>query len=176
VRIAITGATGHLGTVLVKELIQQGHQLKALVHLNTKTLEGLPVVTINGSVNEVKPVNELVRDTDAVIHAAALISIDGDRRGLVREVNVAGVKNMLDAAVKWKVKKFVHVSSIHVYRQWPSSELLNEAMPFVSEHASPYDASKRDGQMLVLEYVKQGLDAVIVNPTSVVGPPDYKPS
>ena len=83
---------------------------------------------------------------------------------------------ILNAAVDCEVKKFVHVSSIHAFHQVPSDQHLNEERSFAKETDGIYDQSKRDGLKLVLSYADKGLNATVVNPTSIVGPPDYRPS
>lgn len=175
-KIAVTGATGHLGNVLVRDLLKEGHVVKVLEHADKRSSENSRVTVVNGGVNDTAAVAELVKGCDTVIHGAAVISINGDPYGMIRKVNVEGVENMLDAAVRYDVKKFIHVSSIHAYNQHPSHEPLDERRSYVGADAASYDQSKRDGQLLVLKYAGNGLNATIVNPTSMVGPPDHRPS
>jgi dihydroflavonol-4-reductase len=73
-----------------------------------------------------------------------------------------------------KIQRVVHISSIHAYQALPNKELLDETRALVDEKAFAYDQSKRDGQLFVKEMVAKGLNAVIVNPTSVTGAPENK--
>lgn len=175
-RVAVTGASGHIGTVLLHELIRQGYEVTALLHRNNISMDHLPVRVVKGDVLSRESINQLLNGADAVIHAAAVISISGDRDGLLRKVNVEGVQMMLECALRWQVKKFVHVSSIHAFEQQPSDKLLDESRSLTSSKSPAYDQSKRDGQLLAQAFAEKGLNVSIVNPTSVVGPPDLRPS
>lgn len=175
-RVAVTGASGHIGTVLLHELIQQGHEVTALLHRNNIALDHLPVSVVKGDVLDRESINQLLERADAVIHAAAVISITGDKDGWLRKVNVEGVQMMLECALRCQVKKFVHVSSIHAFEQRPSGKLLDETRSLTSFGSPAYDQSKRDGQLLAQAFSEKGLNVSIVNPTSVVGPPDFRPS
>ncbi|MEP7128793.1 MAG: NAD-dependent epimerase/dehydratase family protein [Chitinophagales bacterium] len=175
-KIAVTGASGHVGNVLVNDLLNAGHEVTVLLHKGTIELDHLPVKSVKGDVLDENSLVALMTGVEAVIHAAAVISISGDSDGMLRKVNVQGVELMLKTALKMNVKKFVHVSSIHAFRQLPSDVPLNESRTLADQSAPAYDLSKRDGQLLALSFAEKGLDVTIVNPTSIVGPPDYKPS
>lgn len=176
-KIAITGASGQLGATLVKELLNRGHSLKVLVHDSTRGLDGLPVEIVHGSVLNPADCEALCAGTDVVFHLAAIISINGDQKGKVWNVNVNGTRNMLDACVKNKVKKLVHFSSIHAYSTHPMHEPLDEKRPLAGEGAFAYEKSKAAAQTLVMQYVKEhGLNASVINPTGVLGGYDYLPT
>jgi dihydroflavonol-4-reductase len=176
VKIAVTGATGHLGTVLVRDPLKEGHELKVLARSNTHSIHELPVTITKGDITDKVAVRELLKDADTVIHCAAMISISGDPQGIVRETNVTGTETLLNAALECGVKKYIQISSIHAYQQRPVAERLDETRSYVGENGAAYDRSKRDAQQLVLAYADKGLDVTVVNPTSIVGPPDYRPS
>ncbi|MGB3076177.1 MAG: NAD-dependent epimerase/dehydratase family protein [Chitinophagales bacterium] len=175
-KIAVTGASGHIGNVVIHNLIKEGHEVKVLLHKGTLACEHPSIRIVKGDVLDKNAIIDLLSGADAVIHAAAVISVTGDRDGIVRKVNVNGVELMLQTALDLNVKKFVHVSSIHAFRQLPADLPLNESRSLADQSAPAYDRSKRDGQLLALSYAKKGLDVTIVNPTSVVGPPDHRPS
>jgi len=176
-KIAITGATGQIGVGLTKELLKQGHDVKALIYGSAKGLENLNVHFINGSVLNPDDCEQLCKDADVVFHLAAIVSINGDPDGNVWNVNVNGTRNMLNACVKHKVKKLVHFSSIHAYSTQPVEQPLDEHRMLADDNAFAYERSKAAGQKLVLEYVKTyGLNASVINPTGVLGYDDYLPS
>lgn len=175
-KVALTGASGHIGISVMQELNQRGIQFRALVHKDTTYFTDRNIEHITGEVNNRQDMEALLHGCDALIHSAAVISINGDPTGYVRKVNVDGVKNVMQTALDFKIKRVVHISSIHAYQSWPVDKVLNENSPFVDEHAFAYDQSKRDGQLIVKEFVKQGLPAIILNPTSVTGPPENKMS
>ncbi len=176
-KIAVTGASGQIGVALVKELLKEGHQVKALIYDSNKGLENLPIEFVKGSVLNADDCQRLCAGADAVFHLAAIVSINGDPDGNVWNVNVNGTRNMLDACVAQKVKKLVHFSSIHAFNTQPVELPLDEGRTLAGEEAFPYEKSKAAGQRLVLQYVKNhGLNASVINPTGVLGYDDYLPS
>ncbi len=175
-KVAITGACGHIGISVMKELSNRGFSYKALAHHDTTYLENAQVEFIKGEVNNRQDIEKLLEGCDALIHSAAIISINGDKGGAVRKVNVEGVRNVMQTALDMQIKRVVHISSIHAYNALPKDEELNESRTFVDKGAFAYDQSKRDGQLIVKEMVAKGLKAVILNPTSVTGAPENRMS
>ncbi len=173
-KVAITGACGHVGISILEELDKRGIQYKALAYNDSDYLEKKGIEFVKGHVNSREDMEKLLDGCDALIHSAAIISINGDKGGSVRKVNVEGVRNVMQTAFDKNIQRVVHISSIHAYNAVPSNELLDESRPYVDENAFAYDQSKRDGQKVVLEMVGKGLNAVIVNPTSVTGAPENK--
>jgi dihydroflavonol-4-reductase len=173
-KVAITGATGHVGISVMEELKRRGIELKALAFNDAHYLESQGIEHVKGHVNSREDMEKLLDGCDALIHSAAVISINGDKGGIVRKVNVEGVKNVMQTAMDLKIQRVVHISSIHAYQALPNKELLDETRALVDEKAFAYDQSKRDGQLFVKEMVAKGLNAVIVNPTSVTGAPENK--
>lgn len=175
-KVAITGASGHLGTVVIFELIRRGYQVKALVYNQKEVLKDLPVEIVKGSVLDTNSLENLMKGCDAVIHCAAIISINGDLGGKLQQTNVGGVKNVMDTALKVGIGRVIHVSSIHAYNNRPEYSVLDETREFVGNKAAVYDQSKRDGQKMAISYFEKGLDVIVVNPTGMIGPPDFRPS
>ncbi len=121
--------------------------------------------------------DDLCKGMDAVFHLAAIVSINGDPDGNVMNTNVNGTKNMLDTCVKNNIQKLVHFSSIHAFDTHPINESLDETRPFAGANAFPYERSKAAAQKMVHEYVvNHNLNVSIINPTGVLGFPDYLPS
>jgi len=175
-KIAVTGANGHVGVNLCKALVNQGHQVIALTHNNTTFLHGINVEQQKGDVLDPESLRILLTGVDTVFHLAAKISITGDQDGSVWKVNMEGTRNMVNAAVENKVKKFIHFSSIHAFQQHPHDSELDEHRPLVTTTGFAYDRSKAEGERIVREASKNGLDAVILNPTAILGPDDPEPS
>lgn len=177
-KIAVTGGTGQIGVSLVKELVKQGHEVKALILNGQKLgLNGLPIEFVEGNVLCRTDCDILCAGVDAVFHLASIVSINGDQNGNVWNVNVNGTRQMLDACLKQGVKKLVHFSSVHAFSTQPVEQPLNENRELADENAFAYERSKAAGQKLVLEYVKtHGLNASIINPTGVLGYDDHLPS
>jgi dihydroflavonol-4-reductase len=94
----------------------------------------------------------------------------------VHAVNVDGTRNLLEASRAAGVRRFVHFSSIHAFRAEPLDEPLDETRSLVGASGFAYDRSKADSDRLVQAAVNSGLDAVVIHPTSVLGPCDHEPS
>lgn len=172
-KVAITGGNGHIGNAIIEELLTRGYQIKALAHRKSDYLKQLPIEIIHGSVLDKTALKSLIHDCDYLIHCAAIISISGDPDGKLKQINVEGLKNLLDVASEFSLKRIIHVSSVHAYQQIPVDEVLNEQREFVGNNAYAYDKSKRDGQQLCKAYCAKGLPIIVVNPTAVFGPPNY---
>jgi len=175
-KIAVTGGSGHIGVNLCQKLVKQGHTIRVLVHKNTKNLQGLPLETVQGSLGEPASLSLLVHDADIVIHLAAAISIQGNKTGELFDINVDGTRNILEASQKASVKRFIHFSTIHALEQSPFDQVLDENRPLAVKNKMAYCRSKALAEEIVIKATKQGMDAVILSPTAVIGPFDYAPS
>lgn len=174
--IAITGATGHLAASIIPVLIRKGYNIRALQYEQALPFREEKLEIIRGSILDPPALHTLVDGCDIVIHAAAKISINSNQDASVYAVNVNGTKNLLDAAQKANVKRFIYLSSIHAYRQFPVHEMLDETQAYCDHRSPRYDQSKRDAQQYVLQHLSGPTEVVVLNPTSVIGPNDYKPS
>jgi len=175
----VTGAAGHLGNVLVRELLGKGEEIRALVlpGEDTRSLEGLDIDIVEGDILDQESINRACGGMDIVFHLAALVSITEDKEHLLRLVNIEGTKNVIQAAQQTGVKRLVYTSSIHALTRPPEGVTIDESLPFDPDNpAGAYDRSKAEASLVVLDAVKQGLDAVIVCPTGVVGPYDFRRS
>jgi dihydroflavonol-4-reductase len=173
-KIALTGASGHIGANLCRKLLDNNHDLRVLTNKYTASLEGLDLGFVKGDIFNMTSLKKLADGAEVLIHLAASISINGDQH--VFDTNVVGTKNVLDVVRSCKVKRLLHFSSIHALVHQPLDQILDEERPLaVSDHII-YNQSKALAEELVLHAVESGLDAVIINPTSVMGPNDFKPS
>ncbi len=174
---AVTGASGHVGGNLVRTLLSEGRTVRALVRSDRRSLEGLDVQVVEGDISDPRALRALMDGADTVFHCAGRISIVGAEGGLVEKTNVGGVRNIVQACRDSRVKRLVHFSSIHAFSTRPNDRPIDETRELaLGPGHAPYDRSKAEGQTVVLEAARQGLDAVIVNPGAVVGPFDYKVS
>jgi len=174
--VAVTGASGHIGANLVRELLGRGQRVRALVHEDTRALEGLPVEQAAGDLLDPDSLKAAFDGVDLVYHLAVRISIVGDEGGKVTRVNVEGTRNVVDACRAAGVRRLVHFSSIHALRQKPLAEPIDESRPRVGEEAYAYDLSKARAETVALAGNRNGLEVVVVNPTAAIGPNDFKPS
>lgn len=176
--IAITGATGHLGSSLVRQLVARGDHVRALVRSpDPPALRGVEVEQVLGDITTGQGLDALLDGVEIFHHLAAQISIIGPMNGLVDAVNVEGVRRVIAAARRAGVRRMVHCCSVHVFEPEPLDRPTDEMRPRVRRGRAPaYDASKADGEAIVRDAILEGLDAVIVHPSGVMGPFDYRPS
>jgi dihydroflavonol-4-reductase len=175
-KIAVTGASGHIGSCLVRELLKNGALVKVLVHDFENDLAQLDVEMIRGNLLEVESLKKLCKDVDVVFHLAAKIALDNRHSEQVYSVNVTGTKNIVEASQSSGVKKFIHFSSIDAFQLISSEMVLDENRPITESEKAIYAYTKAESERIVMNAVKEGLDAVILSPTAVIGPFDYRGS
>ncbi|MEI7982847.1 MAG: NAD-dependent epimerase/dehydratase family protein [Bacteroidota bacterium] len=175
-RIAVTGANGHVGLNLCKSLHEAGHQVNAFTHKNDSGIASIPVNHFKGDILNRQSMLPFLKDVDVVFHLAARISITGDHDGIVTRTNGEGTRNILKLATECGVKRFIHFSSIHAFQQQPRDMPLDESRPLVGLEGFAYDRSKATGERAVVEAASNGLDTVILSPTAIIGPVDPQPS
>jgi dihydroflavonol-4-reductase len=172
----VTGASGHLGANLVRALIDKKWQVRALIHRETQSLEGLDIERVPGDVLDEESLRQAFAGADTVFHLAGRISIVGWERREVEAINITGVRNVVAACEATGVKRLIHVSSFHAHQQEPLDEPLDESRPLHEGTYPPYDHSKAEGERIVRAAMEKGLNAVIINPSGMLGPNDFKPS
>jgi dihydroflavonol-4-reductase len=175
--VAITGSTGHVGAGLVRAVLDQGRSARVLVRKDLRGIKGLDVETTDGDVLDLDSLMKLCKGVDTVFHAAAKISIVGSEGGTVEKINIEGTRNVIEACLRNRVKHLIHFSSIHAFSSDPVQEIIDESRELaLDKNAFPYDRSKALGQIEVLRAADRGLHTVVINPTAVLGPYDFKPS
>lgn len=176
-KVIVTGATGHLGAVLVRRLLEAGHEVRAGVYDNATALDGLAVERVSLDVRDPASVRAALRGQEVVFHLAALISLRPRDEALMRAINVEGVRNVAAAALAEGTRRMIHVSSVHAYETMRLGRPLSEdGGPATDPRCPPYDRSKAAGEAALREYIARGLDAVILNPVGMLGPWDHRPS
>ncbi|MDX2442457.1 MAG: NAD-dependent epimerase/dehydratase family protein [Bacteroidales bacterium] len=174
---AVTGASGHIGANLIRALIEQKHEVRALYHLNNKAFEGLDISLVKGSLENQESLNELCNGSDIVFHLAAQISIGKTDLKQLLKVNVEGTENVIKACQKGSVKRMVHFSSIHALNPGHPEAVMDENNAVSLESSSPYERTKAMAEKMAIDTAQSnGLEIIIVNPTAVIGPLDYEPS
>ncbi len=173
--VAVTGAAGHIGANLVRTLQMRGHTVRALVHNDQKALAGLDVEIVKGDIGDPYSLTRAFSGAEVIYHLAANISLSMNDWPEVEKVNVNGTRNVVEACLKCNVRRLMHFSSIHAIMQDPLDEPLDERRPLVDSIGNPpYDRSKAAAEREIRGGIEQGLDAVILSPTSVIGPHDYQ--
>ena len=176
----VTGATGHLGSVLVEKLLSRGDRVRALVLAGEEELVPKGVEIVTGDVADpetLPPLFKKPRSTElCLIHCAARITIATRRDPAVWDVNVNGTKNVMREAVRARVKRVVHVSSVHAVPERPAPEVISEPARFSSAAVrGQYAKSKATAAQIVTELAKSGkLHASVVLPSGILGPGDAR--
>jgi dihydroflavonol-4-reductase len=171
----VTGASGHVGANLVRILLARGERVRALMHRDRRGLEGLDVEAISADVCDPASLLPALCGADVVYHAAGHVSILPSEREALEAVNVCGTRNVVDACLRGGVRRLVHFSSIEAFSDRSPDVLIDETHARAAgPDAGPYARSKAAGETAVREGMARGLDAVIVNPTAIVGPYDYR--
>jgi dihydroflavonol-4-reductase len=175
-KVAVTGASGHIGNCLVRELIKKGAHVKVLVHNFENDLARMDVEMIRGNLLEVESLKKLCEGVDFVFHLAAKITLDNRQPEEVFAVNVTGTKNIIAASRSAGVKKFIHFSSIDAFQNITSEMVLDESKSLIESEKAIYAFTKAESERIVMNAVNEGFDAVILSPAAVIGPFDYSGS
>jgi nucleoside-diphosphate-sugar epimerase len=163
----VTGASGFIGSHLVDALTAAGDQVRILVRPSSNLQWVSPQAErCVGDITHAESLRAAVHGVDRVFHCAAVVSDWGDP-AVFRNVNVAGTKNLLDAALGAGVKKVIHVSTTDVYGH-PGHRAAEDA-PF-RYRGWAYGDTKIDAEKLVWEYAGRGLPVTVFRPATVYGP------
>lgn len=176
----VTGAKGHVGNTVIKELLLNGENVRALAmpQDRTKSLYGLNIPIFEGDVCDIASLEALFQhdqnDELIVIHTAGVVSISSKQDRMIYDVNVNGTKNIISMCKKHGAKRLIYVSSVHAIPEKPAGEMITEVDHFDPALVEGYYAkTKAEATQLVLDSVKDGLDAVVVHPSGIIGPNDY---
>jgi len=175
--IVVTGAAGHVGANLVPALMAQGRPVRVLVHADRRAFQGLDVEVIQGDIRDPESLVKAFKNAEVVYHLAARISIAQYDWPLLEAVNVAGTRNVVEACIRCGVRRLIHFSTIHSIARSSADGPVDELESLVESRRYPaYDRSKAAAEGEVRRGIEKGLDAVIISPTGIIGPKDYKPS
>lgn len=175
--VAVTGACGHVGANLTRALLKEGREVRALVREDRRALEGLGVQAVRADILDPPSLVRAFRGVRSVYHLAAHISLSRtDNRHTLR-ANVEGTRNVIDACLQCGVHRLVYFGSIHSLDPLPRRDPVDETRSLIdSAGGMAYDRSKALAEKDVLDAAASGLDAVVIIPTAIVGPNDFKPS
>jgi len=172
----VTGATGHIGNVLVKELYLSGFQVTSLVLPNDKIqmIEAYSDIVYGNILNE-EFLIQTVKDYDIVFHLAGIVEIGTGNKKKLYQVNVNGTKNIVKACQVNHIKRLVYTSSVHAIPEKPKPELITEVDYFHPDLVKGlYAKSKAIATDIVLNQSDPDFEVVIVHPSGVIGPSDYQ--
>ncbi len=175
----VTGSAGFIGNVLVRELLARNRKVRVLVRSasDNSSLDNLDIEKATGDIRDIDSLIKAFREIDTVYHLAGRISIMPGDYTLIRNVNLGGTKNVIDACLKCGVRRLVYTSSIHALKEPPVGTVIDESMPFDPDsRRGEYDRSKARASIEITKAAEDGLDSVIVCPTGVLGPYDFRAS
>lgn len=175
----VTGAAGHLGGHVVKQLLEKGKNVRAFVlppeRRRMEKLQCAQLEIFSGNICDPETLGAVFGKKGGqdfiVIHCAGIISILEKDDPQVRRVNVEGTANIIGACKKYGAKRLVYISSVHAIPEQPQGVLTYEAKHFSPELVRGcYARTKAEATRRVLEAAAEGLDAVVVHPAGIIGP------
>jgi dihydroflavonol-4-reductase len=179
--ILVTGASGFLGNNLVRTLLAGQHRVVAIIRDDRQKdmFPDTPLLQFyKGDLSDVPALLRVAGECEAIVHTAADTRMWPSHSRQQFDVNVTYTNNILEVARQTGAAKIIHVSTVNTLKpgrtkEQPGTEAFPEQQ---TEHPLGYVATKRLAQQMVLRAAESGLPAVVVNPSFMLGPNDYKPS
>jgi nucleoside-diphosphate-sugar epimerase len=171
----VTGATGFIGSRLVRGLVERGDEVTALVRDpgRAEDLKGPGVTLVRGDITDRASLRTPMEGADGVFHLAAWYKIGVKDRGAAEKINVEGTRNVLETMRDLGIRKGVYTSTLAVFSD-TRGKLVDETYRFEGRHLSVYDRTKwRAHYEVALPMIREGLPLVIVQPGVVYGPGDH---
>ena len=175
ITVLVTGGTGFIGAYIIQELITKGYSVKALhrrnnfpFYISKETLS--KVEWIQGDILDVVTLENDMENVDAIIHSAAIVSFDKKLREQMYRINVEGTANVVNLALEKNIKRLIHISSVAAIGRTAKGQTVDEEKKWVTSSLNThYAISKQKSEMEVWRAMAEGLSAVIVNPSTVLG-------
>lgn len=173
----ITGAAGHLAGTIIQYLRKTECEIRGLILPSENGESDSQITYYKGDITKPESLEEIFSGLSGaeviVIHAAGLISISSNITPQLYSINVQGTKNIIGQCMRHPVKRLVYVSSVHAIPETEEKATISEAAAFSKENViGGYASTKAEATQAVLDAVQNGLDAVVVHPSGIVGPYD----
>ncbi len=175
----VTGATGFVGSAVARVLLKAGHPVRVLVRRGSdrRNIEGLAVEVAQGSLEDADSLARAVRGSRYLFHVAADYRLWVPDPEPMFRVNVGGTHELMVAALDAGVERIIYTSSVATLGVVPGGVADEETASSAADMIGPYKRSKFDAELAVDQLVaERGLPAVIVNPSTPIGPGDVKPT
>lgn len=176
----VTGATGFVGSAVARALVARGHSVRVLVRraADRRNVTGLPVEVVAGDLTDAESLGRAVAGCRYLFHVAADYRLWVPDPQRMMRINVEGTRAAMEAALAAGVERVVHTSSVAALGLTADGTPADETAPVAQDAiVGPYKRSKYLAEQAVLTMVRdRGLPAVIVNPSTPVGPRDIKPT
>lgn len=180
--ILVTGGTGFLGSYLIKNLVEKGLPVRALQRTDNFPFY-IPriiydkVEWIKADVLDLVSLDDAMKNVDSIIHTAAIVSFSKDRRREMYQVNVEGTENVVNMALENNVKRLVHISSIAALGRTTKPEMVTEEKKWeANPNNTHYAISKHHAEIHAWRGFAEGLDGVVLNPSTILGYGDWHQS
>ncbi|MNK75540.1 3 beta-hydroxysteroid dehydrogenase/Delta 5--_4-isomerase [compost metagenome] len=178
-KVLVTGANGFLGSWLTRELVNQGHNVYALVRPKSdiSELNGVNCKYLHGDVTDVHSLLEAFKGIDTVFHLAGVVAYKKSDRAQMERVNVQGTQNVVEVCREHKVRKLVYVSSVvAVGAGYTPDQVMTENSEFnIHDLDLGYFETKHEAEKIVKKACDRGeIDAVMINPSTIYGAGDAK--
>jgi len=181
-KILITGGTGFLGAYIIKHLIEKNYAVRANRRSN-KLPSFIPaaifdkVEWVEGDVLDVVSLEDAMEGIDTVIHSAAIVSFNPEEKNQMYKVNVEGTANVVNVALEKNIQRFVHISSVAALGRKADGGHVNEDKKWEDTKANThYAKTKYKAELEVWRGISEGLNAVILNPSTILGYGDWNQS
>lgn len=171
----VTGATGFVGSHIARKLVDRGEHVKILLRKSSQTsnIDDIDVERVYGDVMDMGSLNEALKGCDTLYHTAGVASFRKEDYIKMEDINVQGTSNVMEAALNAGISKVVHTSSIAAIGVDPNGGIASEDTVYGLDHLGvKYLDTKHRGENIALEFAKQGLPVVVVNPSTVIGTGD----
>jgi nucleoside-diphosphate-sugar epimerase len=180
--VLVTGGTGFLGAYIIKELVEKNYAVRA-IRRSHKLPFYIPQSTwdkvewTEGDILDVVSIERAMDNVSTVIHAAGLISFASRERKRMFKINVEGTANMVNMALEKNIRRFVHISSVAALGRTTDGTHINEEKKWEDSKANThYGKSKYKAELEVWRGIAEGLNAVIINPSTIIGFGDWNSS
>lgn len=181
--ILVTGGTGFLGSYIIKLLIEKGYAVRAIKRATGKLPAYISPAILNkvewveGDILDVMSLEEAMEGIDTVIHAAAIVSFQHKERKDMYQVNVEGTANVVNIAMEKNARRLVYISSVAALGRTANGGHVNEEKKWEESKVNThYAKSKNKAELEVWRAIGEGLNAVILNPSTILGYGDWNTS
>lgn len=178
-KILVTGGTGFLGSYIIKQLIENGYNIRAIYRnkkdifwIDKKILE--KVEWVEGDILDIVSLDEAMEGIDAVIHSAAIVSFLKSDRKQMYQINIEGTANIVNMMLEKNINRLVYISSVAALGRTIGGAHVNEETKWQeSKINTHYAITKHKAEMQVWRGMAEGLNAVVLNPSTILGYGDW---
>jgi nucleoside-diphosphate-sugar epimerase len=170
--ILVTGGTGFLGSELIKQLLKGEEKVRATKRAGSvipALLQNKPIEWVDADLSDYYALEEALEDISKVYHCAGFISMEPADHKKLQKINAEGTANIVNLCLEKNIKKLLHVSSVAALGKATDNKLITENDHWLNDHQYGYSISKYAAEMEVWRGIAESLNAVIVNPSIIIG-------